>query len=148
MEVILLEKVANLGNFGDKVKIKSGYGRNYLIPQGKAVFATAEKIAEFEKRREELEQKAAANLSAAEARKAALEKIQVSITQKAGEEGKLYGSVGTQDIAQAITEAGVEVHKREVRLPAGALRHTGDYEIQIQLHGEVEATVALSINAE
>ncbi len=145
MDIILLEKVANLGNLGDKVSVRAGYGRNYLIPQGKAVVATAAKLEEFEQRRAELEKKAAAELAAAQARAEALGKLSVRIAQKAGDEGRLYGSVGTKDIAEAVTAAGVELHKQEVRLPTGALRHTGDYEIKAQIHGDVTATVAVSI---
>lgn len=145
MDIILLEKIANLGNLGDKVSVRPGYGRNYLIPQGKAVVATAAKLEEFEQRRAELEKKAAAELAAAQARADALAKLSVKITQKAGDEGRLYGSVGTKDIADAVTAAGVELQKHEVRLPSGPLRATGDYEIKAQIHGDVTATVAVSI---
>lgn len=145
MEIILLEKIANLGNLGDKVTVRPGYSRNYLIPQGKAVAATAEKVAEFEQRRTELEKKAAAETAAAEARSAALGQLTVTIRQKAGEEGRLYGSVGTKDIAEAVTAAGVELHKHEVRLPTGPIRHTGDYEIKCQIHSDVTATVNLKV---
>jgi len=145
MNIILLEKIPNLGNLGDKVSVRPGYGRNYLIPQGKAVAATAEKLAEFEQRRAELEKKAAAEMAAAMARSAALGQLSVTIKQKAGEEGRLYGSVGTKDIADAVTAAGVELHKHEVRLPTGPIRHTGDYEIKLQIHGDVVATLALKV---
>lgn len=145
MDIILLEKVANLGNLGDKVSVRPGYGRNYLIPQGKAVVASAAKLAEFEQRRAELEKKAAAEMAAAQARAEALGKLNVTIAQKAGEEGRLYGSVGTKDIADAVTAAGVELHKHEVRLPAGSIRMVGDYEIKLQIHGDVVATVALKV---
>jgi large subunit ribosomal protein L9 len=145
MEIILLEKIAGLGNLGDKVAVRPGYGRNYLIPQGKAVAATAEKLAEFEKRRAELEKKAAEDLAAAQARAEAIAKLAVKITQKAGAEGRLYGSVGTKDIADAVTAAGVTLQKYEVRLPSGPIRQAGDYEISVQLHSDVVATVALSI---
>ncbi len=148
MEVILLEKVANLGNLGDKVTIKAGYGRNYLVPQGKAVAATADKIKEFEARRAELEKIAAEKLAAATARADALEKVTVSIAHKAGDEGKLFGSVGTQNIADAITEAGVKVEKHEVRLPEGVIRHLGTYDIDINLHSDVVKTVSIEIAAE
>ncbi len=148
MEVILLEKVANLGNLGDKVAIKAGYGRNYLVPQGKAVAATADKIKEFEARRAELEKIAAEKLAAATARADALEKVTVSIAHKAGDEGKLFGSVGTQNIADAITEAGVKVEKHEVRLPEGVIRHLGTYDIDINLHSDVVKTVSIEIAAE
>ncbi|MGZ8187036.1 MAG: 50S ribosomal protein L9 [Methylobacter sp.] len=148
MEVILLEKIANLGNLGDKVAIKSGYGRNYLIPQGKAVAATAKKIAEFEARRAELEKAGIAKLNAAQARANALSKLQVVITHKAGDEGKLFGSVGTQSIADAITEAGSAVEKHEVRLPQGAIRQIGEYQIDINLHTDVVVTMSIKIAAE
>ncbi|MEO1884434.1 MAG: 50S ribosomal protein L9, partial [Methylococcales bacterium] len=115
MEVILLEKIANLGALGDRVSIKSGYGRNYLIPQGKAVVATKAKIAEFEQRRAELEKKEVDKLAIEQARAEKLSVLEIIITQKAGEEGRLFGSVGTQDIANAVTTAGVEVMKHEVR---------------------------------
>lgn len=145
MEIILLEKIANLGNLGDKVVVRPGYGRNFLIPQGKAVVATAEKLAEFEQRRAELERKAAAELAAAEARAEAIGNLTVTIAQKAGDEGRLYGSVGTKDIADAATSAGVEVHKNEIHLPSGPIRHTGDFEIAVQLHGDVVGRLALKI---
>lgn len=145
MDVILLEKVLNLGNLGDKVAIRPGYGRNFLIPQGKAVPATAEKVAEFEQRRAELEKKAAAELATAESRASELGKLRVTIAQKAGEEGRLYGSVGTKDIADAVTALGVELRKSEVRLPTGPLRHTGEYQVTVQLHGDVTGQVVLEI---
>lgn len=145
MDVILLEKIPNLGNLGDKVTIRPGFGRNYLIPQGKAVPATASKIAEFEQRRAELEQKAAAELGAAQARLERLTALQVTISQKAGEEGRLYGSVGTKDIADAVAALGVELRKAEVRLPSGPLRHTGDHQITVQLHGDVTGLIAVQI---
>jgi large subunit ribosomal protein L9 len=145
MEIILLEKIANLGNLGDKVVVKPGYGRNYLIPQGKAVSATSAKLAEFEQRRAELEKKAAEAAAAAEARAQAIGELSITIVQKAGEEGRLYGSISTKDIADAATKAGVEVQKHEVRLPAGPIRHTGEYEISLQLHGDVPATLKLAV---
>jgi large subunit ribosomal protein L9 len=148
MEVILLEKVANLGNLGDKVTIKSGYGRNYLVPQGKAVAATAKKIAEFEVRRAELEKAADEKLAAAQARAEALAKLTVVIPHKAGEEGRLFGSVGTHTIADVITAMGVDVAKHEVRLPHGVIRHVGSYDVDIHLHTDVNATVAVQIVAE
>ncbi|CAA9890539.1 50S ribosomal protein L9 [Candidatus Methylobacter favarea] len=148
MEVILLEKIANLGNLGDKVAIKSGYGRNYLIPQGKAVAATAKKMAEFEARRAELEKAEIEKLNAAQARANALSKIQIVITHKAGDEGKLFGSVGTQNIADAITEAGCAVEKHEIRLPQGAIRQIGEYPIDITLHTDVVVTMPIKIAAE
>jgi large subunit ribosomal protein L9 len=145
MDLILLEKITNLGNLGDKVTVKPGYGRNFLVPQGKAVPATAEKLAEFEQRRGDLERKAAEELGAAQARADAFAQLAVTIAQKAGEEGRLYGSVGTKDIADAATAAGLELLKAEVRLPTGPLRHTGDYEVALQLHGDVIGKLALHI---
>jgi len=148
MEIILLEKISNLGGLGDKVAVKPGYGRNYLIPQGKAVAATAEKIKQFEDRRAELEKKAAETLAAAQARAASIAALSVTITHKAGDEGRLYGSIGTKDIAEAVTAAGVAIEKQEVRLPTGPIRHTGQYEIGIQLHGDVVAILPLTVAAE
>jgi large subunit ribosomal protein L9 len=149
MEVILLENIGNLGGLGDKVDVKSGYGRNYLIPQGKAVPATEANIAEFEARRAELESAAAEAMAAAEKRAEALrELVAISIGANAGEEGKLFGSIGTRDIADALTAAGCEVDKSEVRLPEGALRELGEYEIDVQVHGEITATVSIAVIAE
>ena len=148
MEVILFEKIANLGNLGDKVAIKAGYGRNFLIPQGKAVAATTTKIAEFEARRAELEKLAAEKLSAAQARADAVSKLQILIEQKAGEEGKLFGSVGTQNIADAITSAGVAIERHEVRLPDGVIRHVGEYDIAITLHTDVVVTLPVKVAPE
>jgi len=148
MEVILLEKVANLGDLGDKVTIKAGYGRNFLVPQGKAVSATADKIKEFEARRAELEKAAAEKLAAANARAKKLDSISVVITHKAGEEGKLFGSVGTQNIADALTEAGAKVEKHEVRMPDGVIRQIGSYDIDINLHTDVVVTKSIEIAAE
>ena len=149
MEVILLEKVANLGGLGDKVNVKSGFARNYLLPQGKATAATAENIAEFEARRAELERVAAEKLNAAQARADKLNALeQVIIPANAGEEGKLFGSIGTQDIADAVNAAGVELNKSEVRLPTGTIRQTGEFEISLQLHSEVTTTINLVVVAE
>ena len=148
MEVILLEKIGKLGALGDKVNVKAGFGRNYLIPQGKAVSATAANVARFEERRAELEAAAAEALATATARGEALESKEVTITATAGDEGKLFGSIGARDIAEAITAAGAEVEKSEVRLPNGVLRNIGEYEIVVQLHAEVSATVNLKIAAE
>lgn len=149
MEVILLEKVANLGGLGDKVSVKPGFARNYLLPQGKATAATAENIAEFEARRAELERIAAEKRAAAQARADKLTAlVEVSIAANSGEEGKLFGSIGTQDIADAITAAGVELNKSEVRLPTGTIRQTGEYEISLQLHSEVTTTIKLVVVAE
>ena len=148
MEVILLEKIANLGNLGDKVIIKSGYGRNYLVPQGKAVPATASKIAEFEARRAELEKAAAEKLSAAQKLGNELNKLQIVITQKAGDEGRLFGSVGTHNIAEAITVAGIAIEKHQIRLPNGTIRHIGEYPIDINLHSDVIVTLTIKVAAE
>ena len=145
MEVILLEKITNLGDLGDKVSVKPGYGRNFLIPTGQAVPATKANLEAFEARRAELEAHAATKLAAAEARKAQLEQVHVTIARKAGEEGKLFGSVGTADIAEAVTAAGVEVEKHEVRLPEGALRVTGDYDVELHLHSDIDASIRLTI---
>lgn len=148
MEVILLEKIANLGNLGDKVTIKAGYGRNFLIPQGKAARATPAKIKEFEERRAELEKQAAEKLAAATARGEALSKLQISIAHKTGDEGRLFGSVGTQNIAEAVTAAGVKVEKHEVRMPNGVIRQVGEYDIAINLHTDVVVTLPIKIVAE
>lgn len=148
MNVILLERVANLGNLGDAVKVKAGYGRNFLIPQGKAVPATPANVEKFEARRAELEQTAAERLSTAEARKDAVSALSISITQKAGDEGKLFGSVGTSDIAHAISDAGVPVEKREVRLPNGPIRQIGEHNIEIELHSDVIAEITVTVNPE
>ena len=148
MEVILLEKIANLGNLGDKVTIKAGYGRNFLIPQGKAARATPAKIKEFEERRAELEKQAAEKLAAATARGEAISKLSVSIAHKTGDEGRLFGSVGTQNIAEAITAAGVKVEKHEVRLPNGVIRQVGEYDIAINLHTDVVVTLPIKIVSE
>lgn len=149
MEVILLDKVTNLGSLGDKVNVKSGYARNYLVPQGKAVLATKKNVEFFEARRAELEAKLAETLAAAEQKANQINALGiVTIVSKAGEEGKLFGSVGTRDIADAITAAGVEVAKSEVRLPEGVLRTLGEFEISLQVHGEVFAKVIVNIIAE
>jgi large subunit ribosomal protein L9 len=148
MDIILLEKIPNLGSLGDKVTVRPGYGRNFLIPQGKAVAATAEKIQQFEERRAELEKKEADILAAAQARATSIAALSITIAHKAGDEGRLYGSIGTRDISDAITAAGVAVEKHEVRLPTGAIRNVGEYAISVQLHGDVVATVALNIVAE
>ena len=146
MNVILLEKVHNLGELGEQVNVKAGYGRNFLIPQGKAVAATKQNVEQLETRRAELEKAAAEKLAAAEVRKGKIEGLAVTITHQAGDEGKLFGSVGTAEIAQAISDAaGVEVTKSEVRLPQGALRQVGDFEIDVELHGDVVATINLSV---
>ena len=148
MEIILLEKIANLGAMGEKVHVKPGFGRNYLIPQGKAAPATAENIAEYEARRAELEKSAAEALAAAEARRAMLVEKVITITSKAGDEGKLFGSVGTADIAHVISEQLVPVERHEVRLPDGAFRVIGEHDVQLQLHTDVDVIVKLLIEAE
>jgi large subunit ribosomal protein L9 len=147
MEVILLEKVGKLGTIGDKVNVKSGFGRNYLIPQGKAVFANTANVAEFEARRAELEAAANTKLVAAQERAAKLEDVAVIIEANAGEEGKLFGSVGTVDIAEAVTAVATEICKTEVRLPDGALREIGEFEVNIHLHADVTAVVNVSVVA-
>lgn len=149
MQVILLDKVVNLGNLGDQVNVKSGYARNYLVPQGKAVPATKKNVEYFEARRAELEAVLATVLAAAEARAAKInELVSVTITSKAGDEGKLFGSIGTRDIADAVTAAGVKVAKSEVRLPNGVLRTTGEHEVSFQIHGEVFAKLNVNVVAE
>ncbi len=137
MELILLQKVANLGNIGDRVKVKSGYGRNYLLPQGKATVATPENIAKFEARRAELEKVAQQELSDAQARAAKLEGVKLSLSAKAGGEGKLFGSVGTTDITEALNKAGHKVERSEVRLPHGPIRQAGDHIVHLHLHTDV-----------
>ena len=148
MELILLQKVVNLGNLGDKVKVKPGYGRNFLVPQGKAVPATAANLAEFEARRAEYEAKANDALAAAEARKARLEGAVVTIHANASTEGKLYGSVGPREIAEALTKAGTEVSKSEVVMGEGAFRNVGEYEVVVHLHADVETPVKVNVVAE
>lgn len=146
MEIILLDKIANLGGLGDKVTVKSGYARNFLFPQGKAVPATKVNVEKFEARRAELEAKIAEQHAAAQARADKLAALgEVTIASPAGDEGKLFGSVGTRDIAAAITAAGVEVTKSEVKLPVGTLRETGEFEIDLQIHTEVTASIKLVI---
>lgn len=145
MEVILLEKVDRLGALGDKVNVKSGFARNFLLPQGKATSATAENLEAFEARRAELEKQAVETLAAAEARKAKLDGMEISITVRAGTEGKLFGSVGTVDIAEHVTAQGVELAKREVRMPHGAIRQAGAYDIAVHLLTDVNATLKLTV---
>jgi large subunit ribosomal protein L9 len=148
MDIILLDKVGRLGAIGDKVTVKSGYARNFLLPQGKAVAATAKNIADFEERRAGLEAAASAKIAEATARAEKLAELTVTIAANAGDEGRLFGSIGTRDIADAITAAGVSVAKSEVRLPQGVLRETGAYEIDVQLHAEVVQAVKLNVIAE
>ena len=148
MELILLQKVTNLGGLGDKVNVKPGYGRNFLVPQGKAVPATPANIAEFEARRAEYEAKAQAIADEAQARLAKIDGSSVTIYANASTEGKLYGSVGPRDIAEALTKAGTPVEKSEVVMGEGPLRNTGEYEVTVHLHADVEATVKVIVEAE
>jgi large subunit ribosomal protein L9 len=150
MEVILLEKVDNVGGIGDRVKVKSGYARNYLIPQGKATLATAANIEKFEARRTELEAKAAGELAEAQARAKKLEGQVIRIAAQTGAEGKLFGSIGTVDIAEAASKLGVEVERSEVRLADGPLRIVGEHKVELHLHTDVnvELTVIIESNEE
>ncbi|QYN43866.1 MULTISPECIES: 50S ribosomal protein L9 [unclassified Gilliamella] len=149
MQIILLDKVANLGSLGDQVNVKAGYARNFLIPQGKAVPATKKNIEFFEARRAELEAKLAETLKAAEQRVAEINALgKVTITSKAGDEGRLFGSIGTRDIADAVKARGINVSKSEVRLPNGVLRNTGEFEVLFQVHSEAFAKVIVEIIAE
>jgi len=148
MNIILLEKVQNLGAMGDQVKVRGGFGRNFLIPQGKAVRATEANVAVFNEKRAGLEAKAADALASAQARADALKAVNIEITGKAGDEGKLFGSIGTRDIADAVTAAGVELAKNEVSLPEGPIRNVGEFEISLQLHADVIATVNVAVVGE
>ena len=148
MDVILLEKVDNLGVIGDRVKVRSGYGRNFLIPRGKATLATPVNIAVFETRRAELEAKQANELSAAQLRAASVSTLATRLAGKAGTEGKLYGSLGTADIAEACTAAGVAVRRSEVRLPDGPIRTLGEHSIELHFHSDVNAMIRVSVVAE
>ncbi len=148
MEVILLEKVENLGSLGDRVNVKPGYGRNFLIPSGKATPATEEHIKAFEERRAELEKAAVDAQAIAEVRREKLAGMSITIQARAGEEGKLFGSIGTADIAEAIVAAGVEVERSEVRLPEGAFRQMGEYSVLVHLHTDVNTEITLVIEAE
>jgi len=148
MELILLQKVTNLGNLGDKVSVKPGYGRNFLVPKGKAVPATAANLAEFEAKRADYEAKAQANLSDAEGRRAKLEGASVTIYANASTEGKLYGSVGPRDIAEALTKLGMPVEKSEVVMGEGPIRRTGEFEVTLHLHADVETKVKVHVVAE
>jgi large subunit ribosomal protein L9 len=145
MELILLQKVKNLGNLGDKVRVKPGYGRNYLVPHGKAAPATETNLAEFEKRRSEYEAKANHQLSGAEGRRAQLENASVTIKANASPEGKLFGSVGPRDIADAFTAAGTTIEKSEVVMAEGPIRHIGEFEVQVHLHADVHMTVKVVV---
>jgi len=148
MDVILLQKVANLGAIGDRVKVKSGYGRNYLLPSGRATAATPANVARFEARRAELEKMAAEELASAQQRAESLRDFRLSITAKAGAEGKLFGSVGTNDIAEGCTAAGHKVSRAEVRLSTGPLRAVGEYQVPLHLHTDVEVPLTVIIVAE
>ncbi|HYM42190.1 MAG TPA: 50S ribosomal protein L9 [Steroidobacteraceae bacterium] len=145
MQVILLQKVANLGNIGDRVKVRSGYGRNFLLPQGKATLATPENIARFEARRAELEAAARAQLTSAGERAEAMKDFKLTISAKAGTEGKLFGSIGTADIAEACNKAGFKVERSEVRLPSGPLRTLGEHVVSLHLHADVDVPLAVAI---
>jgi large subunit ribosomal protein L9 len=148
MEVILLQKVANLGNIGDRVKVKPGFGRNYLLPQGKAALATAANVAKFEERRADLEKRAADDVAAARTRAARLEGHALTITAKVGGEGKLFGSIGTADIAEALSADGIEVERSEVRLPGGPIRLVGEHHVKVHLHSDVEVDLTVTVVAE
>ena len=147
MEIILLQKVDNVGGIGDLVRVKSGYARNYLIPQGKATLATPENKAKFELRRAELEAKAAEELAAAQARAKKLEGMVLKIEMQAGAEGKLFGSVGTVDIAEEIGKRGIEVERSEIRLPEGPLRVVGQHHVDLHLHADVNVGLTVVIEA-
>ena len=148
MQIILMEKVVNLGGLGDVVKVKDGFARNFLIPQGKAKRATEKNLKEFEDRRAELERKANEQLTGSQERAAKLEGMKVDIVQKAGPDGRLFGSVTTADIAEALTKAGVETKKAEIRMPAGPLKHIGEFPIVVQLHSDVLANITVTVVAE
>lgn len=148
MDVILLDKIGKLGNLGDKVTVKPGHGRNYLVPYGLAVPATKENIEAFEAQRAELEAQAAERKAEAEARAAQLAEIELSLVAKAGDEGKLFGSIGPRDLAEAIAQAGIDVAKSEVRMPDGPIRQTGEYDIELNLHAEVSTSVHVVVVAE
>ncbi|MDE2220484.1 MAG: 50S ribosomal protein L9 [Gammaproteobacteria bacterium] len=148
MDVILLQKVANLGAIGDRVKVKSGYGRNYLLPSGRATLATPANVARFELRRAELEKAAGEELGGAQQRAESLREFRITITAKAGSEGKLFGSVGTADIAEACTAAGQKVNRSEVRLPTGPIRQVGEHHVTLHLHTDVEVAIIVIIAAE
>ncbi|MGJ8525609.1 50S ribosomal protein L9 [Halomonadaceae bacterium LMG 33818] len=148
MEVILLDKLGKLGSLGDKVTVKAGYGRNYLVPYGLAVPATKENQEAFEARRAELQAEAELRRSEAENRAAQLSDIELSLVAKAGDEGKLFGSIGPRDLADAIAQSGIDVVKSEVRMPEGPIRATGEYDVDLQLHPDVAAVVRVVVTAE
>lgn len=148
MEVILLQKIANLGDIGDRVKVKPGFGRNFLLPGGKATLATPENVAKFETRRTELEAKAASDLATARSRAESLKDFRLAVTAKAGSEGKLFGSISTTDIAEACQQAGHAIERAEVRLPGGPIRTVGEHMITLHLHSDVDVEVPLTVAAE
>lgn len=148
MQVILVQNVGNLGKLGDLVRVKPGYARNYLLPQGIARPATPDNIREIEARRAELEKEEAAKREAAEARHADLDGRRITVKARVGSEGKLFGSVSAGDLADALTADGVEVEKRELRLPAGPLRETGEFEIGVHVYSELDATITVVVEAE
>jgi large subunit ribosomal protein L9 len=148
MDVILLQKVANLGNIGDRVKVKSGYGRNFLLPKGKATLATQENVAKFESRRAEIEKAAKVELDAAQARAKKLEGFTLTLTAKAGGEGKLFGSIGTTDIAEGVRKAGHDIERSEVRLPNGPIRQAGEHTVQVHLHTDLTIDLPVVIIGE
>ena len=148
MDVILLQKVANLGNIGDRVKVRSGYGRNFLLPQGKATLATADNVARFEARRAELEKAAREHLVSANERAEAMKDFKLTIQAKAGTEGKLFGSIGTADVAEACQKAGFNVERSEVRMPNGPLRTVGEHVVNLHLHADVDVQLPVTIVAE
>jgi large subunit ribosomal protein L9 len=145
VELILLQKVKNLGNLGDKVRVKPGYGRNYLVPHGKAAPATETNLADFEKRRAEYEAKSNQQLAGAEGRRAQLENASITIKANASPEGKLFGSVGPRDIAEAFTAAGTTIEKSEVVMAEGPIRHIGEFDVQVHLHADVHTTVKVVV---
>ncbi len=145
MDVILLQKVANLGNIGDRVKVRSGFGRNFLLPQGKATLATPDNVARFEARRSELEKVAREHMTSATDRAAAMKEFKLEIPAKAGTEGKLFGSIGTSDIAEACQKAGFKIERSEVRLPNGPLRTIGEHVVNLHLHADVDVPLTVSI---
>lgn len=148
MQVILLQRIVNLGKLGDTVDVKPGYGRNYLIPQGKALPATAANIEKFEARRAELEAIEAEELASAQKRADSLRDVNVIMRAKTGEEGKLFGSIGTRDIADALTKSGLEVDRSEINLPEGTLRQVGEYHVTVQLHHDITAQILVTILSE
>jgi len=148
MEIILLEKIPNLGNLGDRVKVRPGYARNYLIPKGKATEATQANVEHFEARRAELERKASDTLTSAQARAEELAELIVTLAVRAGNEGRLFGSVSSGDIADAVSAAGFELRKQEVRLPDGPIRQVGEYDVELRLHSDVNTQIRVNVIAE